>query len=276
MSPNPPRALWAGRTLALVGIVLVAFNLRTAVASLSPIIVQLEAEIPLAPVVVGFLGMLPPLCYAVFGILTPLFAKRFGLEVTPHRLARRAHARTARARGSRDPRSGSSPRARVTFAAIGVGNVLLPAAREALLPRSHRPHDDDLRDGDVDEHVHAAAHRRSAWPMPRAGASRWASGRSSPRCRSCRGSRCSCIRSGRRPRHCPRRPIAGTCAVRLRSPLAWSLAVVFAMSGFNATRCSRGCRSILHDTRRRRRRREAGALLALYAAMGLPAGFSCP
>ena len=42
--PTPPRSLWAGRTLALVGIVLVAFNLRTAVASLSPILAEVEAR----------------------------------------------------------------------------------------------------------------------------------------------------------------------------------------------------------------------------------------
>ncbi|HET8780489.1 MAG TPA: MFS transporter, partial [Agromyces sp.] len=76
------RPLWAGRTLALVGIVLVAFNLRTAVASLSPILAELERDISLTPLVIGFLGMLPPLCYAVFGIVTPLFTKRLGLELT--------------------------------------------------------------------------------------------------------------------------------------------------------------------------------------------------
>ena len=82
MKPIQPRPLWAGRTLALLGIVLVAFNLRTAVASLSPILGQLERDIALTPPVIGLLGMLPPLCYAVFGIITPLVAKRFGLEPT--------------------------------------------------------------------------------------------------------------------------------------------------------------------------------------------------
>ena len=70
MTTEPVRPLRAGRTLALVGIVLVAFTLRTAVASLSPILDRIEEEIPLSTALVGLLGMLPPLCYAVFGILT--------------------------------------------------------------------------------------------------------------------------------------------------------------------------------------------------------------
>ena len=61
---------------------LVAFNLRTAVASLSPILHQLERDIAARPARVGLLGMLPPLCYAVFGIITPLITKRFDLEPT--------------------------------------------------------------------------------------------------------------------------------------------------------------------------------------------------
>jgi len=49
-----PRPLWAGRSLALIGIVLVAFNLRTAVASLSPILTILEHDVTLARGPVGF------------------------------------------------------------------------------------------------------------------------------------------------------------------------------------------------------------------------------
>ena len=77
---EPLRPLWAGRSLALLGIVLVAFNLRTAVASLSPVLAHVEDEIALTPALVGFLGMLPPLCYAAFGILTPVATRRIGLE----------------------------------------------------------------------------------------------------------------------------------------------------------------------------------------------------
>src|SRR5215213_6117822 len=80
MTDMPARSLWAGRTLALLGILLVALNLRSAVAALSPIITEVNADVPLNALTVGILGGLPPVCFAVFGVLTPTFARRLGLE----------------------------------------------------------------------------------------------------------------------------------------------------------------------------------------------------
>ena len=51
---------------------LVALNLRTAVAAVSPIVTEIGADIPLGAVGLGVLGMLPPVCFALFGLLTPL------------------------------------------------------------------------------------------------------------------------------------------------------------------------------------------------------------
>lgn len=44
MTDAPTRPVWQGRTLAFLGIVLVAFSLRSAVASLSPILAEIEAD----------------------------------------------------------------------------------------------------------------------------------------------------------------------------------------------------------------------------------------
>ncbi len=74
------RPLWAGRTLALLGILLVALNIRTAVAALSPIIPRIAEDIPINGVGIGFLGMLPPIAFAASGIAAPVVARRFGLE----------------------------------------------------------------------------------------------------------------------------------------------------------------------------------------------------
>src|SRR6185503_5602909 len=128
-----PRPLWAGRSLALIGIVLVAFNLRTAVASLSPILTILEHDVTLAPAVVGFLGMLPPLCYAIFGILTPLIAKRFDLEPTLV-VALAALTVGLLARGLAGDALWLVLASALTFAAIGVGNVLLPPLVKRYFP----------------------------------------------------------------------------------------------------------------------------------------------
>lgn len=59
--PDPRRLpLWAGRTAALLGIVLVAFSLRQAVAAVSPILGDIRTDIPLSDLDVGWLGTLPP------------------------------------------------------------------------------------------------------------------------------------------------------------------------------------------------------------------------
>lgn len=76
------RPLWAGRTAAVIGIVLLALNLRTAVAVLSPILSYVSGDIPLDSVGIGLLGMLAPLAFAVSGFVVPVVVRRIGLEAT--------------------------------------------------------------------------------------------------------------------------------------------------------------------------------------------------
>lgn len=75
-TPLRRRPLWAGRAAALLGIALVSLNLRAAVAALSPISHQIAGDIPLSAVGLGLLGTLPPLCFALSGLLTP-YAQRW-------------------------------------------------------------------------------------------------------------------------------------------------------------------------------------------------------
>jgi CP family cyanate transporter-like MFS transporter len=79
MLPSP-MPLWAGRTMALVGILLVALNLRTAVASISPIAAQIGADIPLTAVGLGLIGMVPPVAFAASGFVAAPGARKLGLE----------------------------------------------------------------------------------------------------------------------------------------------------------------------------------------------------
>ena len=72
--------LWAGRSLALVGIILVALSLRSAVAAISPIISEINADIPLSSVAIGVIGMLPPVFFALSGFIGPLVSRWLGLE----------------------------------------------------------------------------------------------------------------------------------------------------------------------------------------------------
>lgn len=130
-SASPP--LWRGRTLALLGIVLVAANLRTAVTSLSPIFAEIDGDIGVGSVGLGLLGMLPPLCFALFGVFTPRLVRRLRLEpvllialaaiVLGHLVRSLAPNFAVLAIGSA-----------LCFAGIGIGNVVLPPLVKKYFP----------------------------------------------------------------------------------------------------------------------------------------------
>lgn len=71
----------AGKFLALAGLLLVAANLRTAVSSLSPVIPFVREDFELSTLSVSFLGMLPPLSFALAGLIAPWLTRKIGLEV---------------------------------------------------------------------------------------------------------------------------------------------------------------------------------------------------
>lgn len=133
MSEVQARGLWAGRALALLGILLVAANLRTAVAALSPIVAEVNVDIPLGALAIGVLGMLPPVCFAVFSILTPIFTRRHGLEgvLIGSLVAILAGHLTRGLSGSLAWLVIGSV---VTFVGLGVGNVLLPPLVKKYFP----------------------------------------------------------------------------------------------------------------------------------------------
>ncbi|UPL10946.1 MFS transporter [Microbacterium sufflavum] len=125
MTAPSARPLWKGRALALVGIVLVAFSLRSAVASLSPVLDHVAEDFPVSSVIVGLIGAAPPVCFALFGLLTPLFERRFGLE----RMAVVAIVLMAAGmllRGLAPDSWSLLAATAVVFAGVGSGNVLLP------------------------------------------------------------------------------------------------------------------------------------------------------
>ena len=127
------RPLWAGRALALTGIVLVALNLRSAVTAMSPIVGRIDADIPLSDVALGFIGMLPPLMLASGGLLGPILSRWIRLETNlvlacvgmavGHLVRSLAGDFTQLLAGSI-----------VAMLAMGVGNVLLPALVKKYFP----------------------------------------------------------------------------------------------------------------------------------------------
>ncbi len=66
--------------VALLAIVLLALSLRTAVAAISPIAAVINADVALTTLGLGLLGMLPPMFFALAGLIAPPVARRVGLE----------------------------------------------------------------------------------------------------------------------------------------------------------------------------------------------------
>ncbi|MER6270081.1 CynX/NimT family MFS transporter [Streptomyces sp900105755] len=68
---------WAVR-LVVVGIVLSAVNLRPAITSLGALLEEVRDGLGMSGSVAGLLTSVPPLCFAVFGVMAPRLARRFG------------------------------------------------------------------------------------------------------------------------------------------------------------------------------------------------------
>ncbi|MEV8024717.1 MFS transporter [Microbacterium sp. NPDC080220] len=133
MTSPDPLAVRRGRILALVGIVLLAFSLRSAVASLSPLFDAIGEDFVLPAAVLGLIGTVPPLCFAVFGLLASGFERRFGLERTTL-VALGAVALGLVARAAAGDAYGLLLGSALVFAGVGVGNVLLPALVKKYFP----------------------------------------------------------------------------------------------------------------------------------------------
>ena len=66
--------------LLLLGLVLVALNLRPALSSMAPVLGQVSAGLGLNASQAGLLTTLPVLCLGLFAPLAPILARRFGSE----------------------------------------------------------------------------------------------------------------------------------------------------------------------------------------------------
>ncbi|MFA9400876.1 MAG: MFS transporter [Acidobacteriota bacterium] len=69
-----------GDALLLVGILLVAANLRPVMAATGPLIGEIQDDLGLTSAAAGMLGSLPVLCFGLFSALAPRISHRFGLE----------------------------------------------------------------------------------------------------------------------------------------------------------------------------------------------------
>ncbi|WP_047335765.1 MULTISPECIES: CynX/NimT family MFS transporter [Pseudomonas] len=75
-APAPLRRPW----LLLLGLILVALNLRPALSSMAPLLSDVSQSLGLSAAKAGLLTTLPVLCLGLFAPLAPLLARRFGAE----------------------------------------------------------------------------------------------------------------------------------------------------------------------------------------------------
>jgi CP family cyanate transporter-like MFS transporter len=71
-----PRRPW----LLLLGLILVALNLRPALSSMAPLLSDVSKSLGLSAAQAGLLTTLPVLCLGLFAPLAPILARRFGAE----------------------------------------------------------------------------------------------------------------------------------------------------------------------------------------------------
>ncbi|MFJ5994691.1 CynX/NimT family MFS transporter [Streptomyces sp. NPDC092370] len=123
---------WTMRLLVL-GIVLSALNLRPAITSLGALLEEVRDGLGMSGTVAGLLTSVPPLCFAVFGVMAPRLARRFGAgAVVCAGTAAIATGLIVRpyAGGTAGFLAGSA----LALMGIAVGNVLMPVIVKHWFP----------------------------------------------------------------------------------------------------------------------------------------------
>jgi CP family cyanate transporter-like MFS transporter len=131
-APTPAPTL-GGRWLVGTAIVLLAFNLRLAVASIGVVLDSVRHDLVMTATVAGVLTTLPVLCFAVFGVGSAGTVRRLGL----HRTAVLVLAMMAAglvARSVVDDRIVFLACSMIALAGAAVGNVILPPLVKAHFP----------------------------------------------------------------------------------------------------------------------------------------------
>lgn len=125
--------LWVGRTTALLGILLVAFNVRTAVSAIAPVAESIGRDVNLGSIELGVIGTVPPIAFAASALFGAAIARRVGVErlLALAILAMIAgHVVRAVAPSFWELLVGTI----VALAGAGIGNVLLPPLVKRYFP----------------------------------------------------------------------------------------------------------------------------------------------
>src|SRR5690606_13738902 len=119
--------------IALAGIALAAFNLRTAVTSITPLLDVVGREFGFRAAMAGVIGMLPVAAFAALGAATPAITRRIGLEGTAL-LAMALAAAGLLLRSAAGGVPALVGASLVSLAGMGIGNVVLPPLVKRWFP----------------------------------------------------------------------------------------------------------------------------------------------
>lgn len=259
----------ARRALVLAGVVLVALTLRPAVTAVSPLLAVIRPDLSMSSTAAGLLGAAPTVAFAAFGALTPWAARRVGLE----RLAWLAMLLAAGGQVLRavTPGAGSFLLFSVlALGGMGVGNVVLPplvkryfpdrvgavtglyvlllAGGTALPPLLAVPVA-ETAGWRVSAGSWAVLALAAAVPWVAVNLARWDGA------------------GGDDERHLP-------ASALLRSPVAWGLAGLLGMTSLNTYAMFAWLPTLLVDAGLSPA--SAGAMLSLFAAVGMPVSVLVP
>ena len=121
------------RGLVVVGIVVLAFNLRPAAVSVGPVLDEIQGGLGLSAAETGLLTALPVLSFAIFGALAPRFARAVGM----HRVTLLALAALSAGlwlRSQADSGLAFLLLSFVSLAGMAVANVVLPSLVKLHFP----------------------------------------------------------------------------------------------------------------------------------------------
>lgn len=128
-----PATRLRGRFLAFVAIIMVSAAIRPAVSGVAPVIGLIKLDIPLTAVTIGVLGLLAPVCYSLFGTISPWVASKLTLEWTlVMAMVVLAAGQVMRALVSTD--YAFIAWSFVAIGGIGIANVLLPPIIRRFFP----------------------------------------------------------------------------------------------------------------------------------------------
>lgn len=258
------------RLLVLAGVVLLAANLRPAVTAVSPVLADVRAELGMPAAAAGLLGTAPTVAFAAFGALAPWAARRIGLE----RLAWVAMLLTTAGQLLRAVAPGTASFLVFSLLALGgmgIGNVVLPPLLKRYFP-------DRLGalTGVYVLTLAAGTALAPAFAVPIADAAGWRSSVASWALLSAVAAVPWVVagaRARRAPSGLPGAPHVPAGAL-LRSKVAWGLAGLLGMTSLNTYAMFAWLPTLLVDAGLSTA--QGGAMLSLFAAVGMPMSLLVP